>query len=81
MIKKIEYMNRRENELVLLNKKYILVNSLPGSRNAYNLVDIDKMKLIEYFTENELYLKRNNLSNFAGLNMKDIVSSFNLPND
>lgn len=39
------------------------------------------MKLIEYFTLYELNLKRKNLSNFADLSLKDIVSSLNLPNN
>ena len=48
VIKQIEYINRRENEFVLLNKKFLLVNNLCLTSNSYNLVDIDSMKLIEY---------------------------------
>ena len=80
VIKQIEYINRRENKFVLLNKKFLLVNNLCLTSNTYNLVDIDSMKLIEYYTKDELYRKRNNMSNFSNLNLKDIVSSCNLPN-
>ena len=79
VIKRIEYVNRRVKKLVLLNKKYLLVKSLPGSSNDYNLLDIDLMKLTEYYTKDELYRKRNNQSNFAGVLMRDIESSYNLP--
>ena len=80
VIRRIQYINRWVNKLVLLNKKYLLVKRLPGSSNDYNLVDIDSMKLAEYYTKDELYRIRNNLSNFAGLNMRDIESSYNLQN-
>ena len=77
LIKKISYYSRL-NQLALLNETYLLVNSISGSANRFNLVDIDSMEIIEYFTKDEKYDLKNGTKN-SFFYEYDIVDSYNLP--
>ena len=76
-LKKITYISRN-NVLVLLNKNYLLLNSLSGSYNMLNLIDIDSMELIEHYSKEELNGLKNKIP--ASIIPTDIIRSFKLPN-
>ena len=77
LLKKINYWSRF-NKLVLLNKKYLLVNSLSGSYNKFNLIDIGSMELKVYYSKEELYTLKNKIP--TSIIPIDIIESINLPN-
>ena len=77
LVKKITYLSR-DNVLVLLNKNYLLLNSISGSYNIFNLIDIDSMELIEHFSKEELYGLKNKIP--VSVIPADIIKSINLPN-
>lgn len=77
MVKKITYLSRK-NVLVFLHKKYLLLNSLSGSYNKFNLIDIDSMQLIKYYTKEELNGLKNKIS--TSIIPIDVIQSINLPN-
>ena len=77
MVKKITYLSRH-NILVLLNKNYLLLNSISGSYNKFNLIDIDSMVLIEHYSKEELNGLKNKIP--ASIIPIDIIQSLELPN-
>ena len=77
LLKKINYWSRF-NKLVLLNKKYLLTNSLSGSYNKFNLIDIDSMELKTYYSKEESYNLKNKIP--TSIIPIDIIESINLPN-
>ena len=77
LLKKINYWSRF-NKLVLLNKKYLLTNSLSGSYNNFNLIDIDSMELKTYYSKEESYNLKNKIP--TSIIPIDIIESINLPN-
>lgn len=77
LLKKITYLSRN-NVLVLLNKNYLLLNSLSGSYNMFNLIDIDSMELIKHYSKEELKRLKNKIP--ASIIPLDIIDSFKLPN-
>jgi hypothetical protein len=70
----IKYLSR-PNRMVLLSDKFLLVNSISGSPNRFNLIDIDLMKIKVYFTEDE---KSEDYE--PCIITDDIVDSYKLPN-
>ena len=77
LLKKITYLSRN-NVLVLLNKNYLLLNSLSGNYNMFNLIDIDSMELIEHYSKEELNGLKNKIP--ASIIPTDIIRSFKLHN-
>ena len=77
LLKKITYLSKN-NLLVLLNKNYLLLNSLSGNYNMFNLIDIDSMELIEHYSKEELNGLKNKIP--ASIIPTDIIRSFKLHN-
>lgn len=74
LIKRIDYLSRN-NILVLLNDTFLLVNSISGSINRFNLIHIDTMEIIKYLTEDE------DREDYKGSYViDDMVDSYKLPN-
>lgn len=74
LIKRIGYLSRN-NILVLLNDTFLLVNSISGSINRFNLIHIDTMEIIKYLTEDE------DREDYKGSYViDDMVDSYKLPN-
>ena len=57
LLNKINYYNRF-NELALLNKNYLIVCSLSGSLNRFNLINIDTREMFQYFCSDEEEYKK-----------------------
>ena len=77
MVKKITYLSR-DNVLVFLHKNYLLLNSISGSYNKFNLIDINSMQLIKYYNKEELNGLKNKIP--ASIIPIDVIQSINLPN-
>ena len=76
LLNKINYCGR-SNRLALLNENYLIVCSISGSLNRFNLIEIDTREFIRYFcSDEEEYIK--NPSSKSCIH-EDIKDSYNLP--